>query len=67
MSEVSVSASVNIQLDIEVKTTMKVSDFSNIAVDIIDGVIDETLDVEKVDVYGMHSVTSTSGNPPDQL
>lgn len=31
---------------------------------IIDGVIDETLDVEKVDVYGMRSVTSTSGNPP---
>lgn len=27
-------------------------------------VIDETLDVEKVDAYGMHSVPSTSGNPP---
>lgn len=54
MSEVCVSASVNIQLDNEGKTTMTVSGFSNI----------ELLMKHWILNILMHSVPRPSGNPP---
>lgn len=41
---------------------MTVSGFRNIAVGNIELLM--LMDVEKFDAYGMHSVPSTSGNPP---
>ncbi len=62
VSEVSVSVLENTQISNKVKTTtVTVSDFRNIAVNDMNGEIADSLNVENVDVHGLHPVPGTSG------